>query len=95
MDVRTTQSTGYTVCVHLPIRTLITWHYPHSPAAAAARRAAIHRYLLRAGRMLTHARPDRQTDGRTDTVPLRRHCFVYTGWAKNKLLYCDGGVARW
>jgi len=33
------------------LRTLTTWHYPHSPDArrAAVRRAAIDRYILLAG----------------------------------------------
>jgi len=58
------------------LRTLTTWHYPHSPDArrAPVRRAAIDRYLLPANRQqqtcsrfaAVGPRWDRQTDGRTD-----------------------------
>ena len=60
------------------LRTLTTWHYPHSPDArrAPVRRAAIDRYLLPANRqqqtcsMFAAVGPrwDRQTDGQTDVT---------------------------
>jgi len=57
------------------LRTLTTWHYPHSPAArrAAVRRAAIDRYILLAGpttakfaAMAFGAVDNAETDRRTD-----------------------------
>jgi len=64
------------------LRTLTTWHCPHSPAAAAAIIA-----LLSTGRKAANAPHaaaagewNRQTDGRTDTVPLHRPCSAqYAG----------------
>ena len=55
------------VCIPL-LRTLTTWHCPHSPPAhrAAVRRAAIDRYLLPA-----------RTDGRTDARQMHRPCSAY------------------
>jgi len=61
------------------LRTLTTWHYPHSPDArrAPVRRAAIDRYLLlandsskpAAGLLLwVHGGTDRQTGGQTDVT---------------------------
>ena len=55
------------VCIPL-LRTLTTWHCPHSPPAhrAAVRRAAIDRYL-----------PPARTDGRTDARQMHRPCSAY------------------
>jgi len=61
------------VCVQL-LHTLTTWHCPHSPAAAAARRQFSNRSIS-SGRRAHSSKPaaaagwdgrtDRQTDGRT------------------------------
>ena len=69
------------------LRTLTTWHCPHSPAAGAA----IDRYLLPAGptaanlqQTVVHAWTDRQTDRRTDTVLFHRACCAcYASSGKN------------
>ena len=73
------------VCVQL-LRTLTTWHCPHSSAAAAA----VDRYHLPAGPtaanlqqpgllLWTHA----GTDRRTDTVPFDRPCSAYYARSAN------------
>ena len=65
-----------------------------APLLLVAGRAAIHRYLLSAG--YTAANPphaaavvdswDRQTDRRTDTVPLHRPVAYYAAVSKNNVL---------
>ena len=74
--------------VQLLIRTLTTWHCPHSPAArrAAVRRAAIDRYVVPAGSTLHSSQVccrepcwDRRTDGQTDARQMHRPRSAYYG----------------
>ena len=69
-----TNSFNYSVFSYL--RTLATWHCPHSPAAAAspARRAHSSKPATAHVLLLAHAETDKRTDRRTDTVPFHRHC---------------------
>jgi len=91
------------------LRTLITWHCPHSPAAAAT----IDRNILPAGPTTatcssgftrTTVGPcwDRQTDRRTDTVPFHRPRSAYYASSANKrrsawrglCMYSESGGTR-
>ena len=74
--------------VQLSIRTLTTWHCPHSPAArrAAVRRAAIDRYVVPAGSTLHSSKVccrepcwDRRTDGQTDARQMHRPRSAFYG----------------
>jgi len=69
------------------LRTLTTWHCPHSPTAAAERWPSSSRPMSRV-RRADSSKPAAVglllllwsydgTDRRTDTVPLHRHCFAY------------------
>jgi len=69
------------------LRTLITWHCPHSPAPTAA----MNQYLLPARPTAANLQqricccgPRRDMDRRTDTVPFHRPCSAqYAGSANN------------
>jgi len=79
------------------LRTLTTWHCPHSPAAAAA----IDRYLLPPGpqqqtcnNAFAAVGPcwDRQTERRTDTVPFHRPCSAFYAECANEFAYLLKGL---
>jgi len=79
------------------LRTLTTWHCPHSPAAAAA----IDRYLLPPGpqqqtcnNAFAAVGPcwNRQTERRTDTVPFHRPCSAFYAECANEFAYLLKGL---
>ena len=76
------------------LRTLTTWHCPHSPAADAERRPCSNRSISPASSrkptgLLLRARAG--TDRRTDTVPLHRPCCTYYAGSANETLIIMAG----
>jgi len=78
------------------LRTLTTWHCPHSPAtrcccsnrSISPARWAHGKKLVAAGLLLwAHARTDGRTDRRTDSLPFYRPCSAYYASSANNWLY--------
>jgi len=87
------------------LRTLTTWHCPHSLAAAAAMEPISPARLAHSSKsaaadllLWAHAGTDRRTDRRTDTVTFHRPCSSnYAAEAISQLLvllfyYCDVSI---
>jgi len=71
------------------LRTLTTWHCPHSPASAVERRTCSNRYHLLTAASCSSSGPtrtDTRTDKRTDIWPFHRPCSAHYASSANNWL---------